>query len=281
MEFMRETDKFLTFGFTTAEVQKSYCFFNAHVLKLNRFGCVVESEIFMKKKEKVIGIIGGMGPMATADLFSKLIRMTDAACDAEHIHILVDNNPKTPDRTQAILYGTESPLPHLVRSANRLEQAGADFLLIPCITSHYYFPELTSATRIPVMSMIEETAKELRQKAVSKVVLLATDGTRKAGVFDCVFAQYGIEILHLHAEAQSALMDVIYKGVKAGNSAWDTSYLNAEIEKLLAAGAEAVVLGCTELPLAAKMYGICGTLVDPTDILARSAIANAGYTVKG
>ncbi|MBQ5390497.1 MAG: aspartate/glutamate racemase family protein, partial [Clostridia bacterium] len=109
---------------------------------------------------------------------------------------------------------------------------------------------------------------------------LATDGTCKSGVFDRVFAQYGIEIFYPCSEAQSALMDVIYKGVKAGRSVWDTTLLNTEISKLLSGGAEAIVLGCTELPLAAKMYGIVGTLIDPTDILARAAITYAGYSIK-
>lgn len=234
----------------------------------------------MENKQKTIGIIGGMGPMATADLFTKLIQMTDAACDADHIHILIDNNPKTPDRTGAILRGTESPLPYLVRSAERLQTAGADFLLIPCITSHYFMQELTARIKIPIMSMIEETAKYLQSRGIRKVVLLATDGTCKAGVFDKVFAKYGIAISYPCDTAQAALMDVIYKGVKAGSRMWDTTELNAEIDCLLAAGAEAVVLGCTELPLAAKMYGINGVLIDPTDILARAAIVYAGYTPK-
>lgn len=234
----------------------------------------------MDNKQKTIGIIGGMGPMATADLFTKLIRMTDAACDAEHIHILIDNNPKTPDRTGAILRGTTSPLPYLEQSANHLQTAGADFLLIPCITSHHFLPTLAERVEIPIMSMVEETAKYLTMQNIKKVVILATDGTRVAGVFDTIFSKYGVEILYPNAEAQTALMDVIYKGVKAGSPKWNTAVLNAEIDRLQDQGAEAVVLGCTELPLAAKMYDIHGMGIDPTDILARAAILQAGYKVK-
>lgn len=234
----------------------------------------------MSDSQKVVGIIGGMGPMATADLFTKIIQFTDAASDAEHIHVLIDNNPKTPDRTSAILRGTESPLPYLVRSAERLSQAGADFLLIPCITSHYFFDALCAEVQIPILNIIEETAKHLLSIGVDKAIVLATDGTRSSGVFDTIFARYGITVLYPSAEAQAVLMDVIYKGVKAGKETFDTSALNAEIERLTASGAEAVVLGCTELPLAAKMYGISGKLVDPTDILARAAILRAGYSVR-
>jgi len=234
----------------------------------------------MNNVQKTIGIIGGMGPLATADLFSKIINMTAADCDAEHIHIIIDNNPKTPDRTSAILNGTESPLPYLTASARKLEGIGADFLIIPCITSHYYIEELRAAIDIPVISIIEETARELLKLGTTKVALLATDGTGKSGVFDKVFSSVGIEILYPTDEAQKSLMGVIYKGVKAGAPGYDTSLLNSDIHRMESEGAEAVILGCTELPLAAKMYGIDGKLVDPTDLLAKAAIKYAGYNVK-
>ena len=234
----------------------------------------------MSNLQKTVGIIGGMGPLATADLFTKIINFTDAVSDADHIHILIDNNPKTPDRTSAILRGTESPLPYLIRSAARLQQAGADFLLIPCITSHYFMDSLIREVQLPIVNMIEETAKHLTERGIKKVVVLATDGTRASAVFDSVFNRFGIFVLYPNVEAQEALMDVIYKGVKAGKKTWDTTALNAEIERLIAEGAEAVILGCTELPLAAEMYGIAGNLVNPTDILARAAVVYAGYSLR-
>lgn len=234
----------------------------------------------MNRIQKTIGIIGGMGPLATADLFSKLINMTAAECDREHIHIIIDNNPSTPDRTKAILYGGESPLPYLTASAHNLVTVGADFLIIPCITSHYYMDSLRSAIDAPIISIIEETAKELLKNGIKKVALLATDGTGKSRVFDKVFSTVGIEILYPSAEAQKSLMGIIYDGVKAGATEYDTSLLNADIDRMGSEGAEAVILGCTELPLAAKMYGINGKLIDPTDILAKAAIKYAGYDVK-
>lgn len=234
----------------------------------------------MNGVQKTIGIIGGMGPLATADLFSKLINMTAAERDGEHIHIIIDNNPKTPDRTGAILFGGESPLPYLTASARKLETIGADFLIIPCITSHFYMEELRSSIDAPVISIIEETARVLLKDGIKKVALLATDGTGKSGVFDKVFSAVGIEILYPSPEAQKVLMGVIYDGVKAGAANYDTEPLNDDIRRMENEGAEAVILGCTELPLAAKMYGISGRLIDPTDILAKAAIKYAGYEVK-
>ena len=230
--------------------------------------------------KKIIGIIGGMGPLATADLFTKIINFTDAEKDGDHIHILIDNNPKIPDRTSAILYGTESPLPYLVESANRLVTAGADFLIIPCITSHGFYDELSKKVSIPILNIAEETAKYLVKNSLTKAVLLATDGTRHTDVFGKMFKKFDIDLLYPSDSVQTEVMNVIYKGVKAGADKWDTSILNAELERLTGQGAQAVILGCTELPLAAVKYGINGNLVDPTTVLAMAAIENAGYKVK-
>ena len=108
--------------------------------------------------KKVIGIIGGMGPMATADLFRKLVSLTDADSDREHIHVLIDNDPSIPDRTDAILYGGESPVPLICAAAHRLEAAGADVLIMPCNTGHYFHEEIASSCTVPLLSMPEETA---------------------------------------------------------------------------------------------------------------------------
>ncbi len=230
--------------------------------------------------KKTIGIIGGMGPMATADLFTKIINLTDAKKDAEHIHIIIDNNPQIPDRTSAILHGTQSPLPYLIESAKRLEGSGADFIIIPCITSHGFYDELVKNVNIPVLNIVEETAKYLSAVNVKKAVLLATDGTRHTNVFGRIFKRFNIELLYPTDAVQEDLMALIYNGVKAGADTWDCSSVNCELEKLKEQGAEAVILGCTELPLAAKLYGINGNLVDPTEVLARAAIMTAGYDTK-
>lgn len=230
--------------------------------------------------KKTIGIIGGMGPMATADLFAKIINLTDAKKDSEHIHILIDNNPQIPDRTSAILHGTESPLPHLINSANRLKEAGADFLIIPCITSHGFYDELVANVDIPILNIVEETAKYLESNSIKKAVLLATDGTRHTNVFGKIFKKFDIELLYPSDAVQADLMSMIYSGIKAGAETFDSSSVNAELDKLIDGGAEAVILGCTELPLAAKLYGINGNLVDPTTVLAKAAIIKAGYSIK-
>ena len=231
--------------------------------------------------KQAIGIIGGMGPMATLDLFGKIIANTDASTDAEHIRVYIDCHTGIPDRTQAILNGGESPVPYLLESAEKLAAMGADFLLIPCNTSHYYYTQISEGAPIPVVNMIAETAKELAKNGITKVGLLATDGTCRSGVYQTALAAYGVEALCPNEAEQREVMRLIYDGVKADAPTFDITSLSAMIERLKAQGAQRILLGCTELPIGFDRYGLSREhTVDPARILARAAIRRAGYPVK-
>lgn len=227
-------------------------------------------------KKKTVGIIGGMGPLATVDLFSKIVTMTKAATDQEHLHILIDNNPAIPDRTAAILRHGASPLPELIASAERLRKAGADFLIMPCNTAHYFYDDLCKAVPIPALNMIEETAKTLKEQGIGCVGLLATDGTMQSGVYKNVLDQYGIDSIVPDADDQREIMHITYDGVKAGDYSLDAGAFKAACEKLLSRGAKTLVLGCTELPLAFDLFRVDLPHVDPTSILAAAAVRFAG-----
>ncbi len=231
--------------------------------------------------KQAIGIIGGMGPMATLDLFGKLIANTDAAGDAEHIRIYIDCHTGIPDRTQAILHGGESPVPYIAESARKLADMGADFLLVPCNTSHYFYDEIVAASPVPVLHMIRETAVALAAEGVSRVGLLATDGTLQSGIYQRELEAHGIETVCPLAEEQQDVMRLIYDGVKADAPQFDTTVIAAMIARMKSAGAERLVLGCTELPLGFERYGLpCDNTVDPSVIVARAAIRRAGYPVR-
>ncbi len=231
--------------------------------------------------KKAIGIIGGMGPMATLDLFRKVLESTDAHNDAEHIRIYMDCHTGIPDRTKAILSGGESPVPYILESAEKLAAMGADFLLIPCNTSHYFYEEIVNGSPIPVMNMIRETATALKREAVTCVGLLATDGTVQSGVYQKELARAGIQTVSPDADGQREVMRLIYDGVKAGANSFDTTLLKQELQRMREMGAQRIVLGCTELPIAFENYDISSNdTVDPTDILAKAAVAAAGYPVK-
>ena len=230
--------------------------------------------------KKTIGIIGGMGPMATVDLYEKITAHTLANTDQEHIHVLIDSNAATPDRTEAILRGGPSPLPSLLRSAERLAAAGADFLIIPCNTSHHFIEDIRAASPIPVMSMIEQTAAYIVSHGYRKAILLGTEGCLRVGVYQSVLEPYGVEAIVPDEAMQREVMDVVYRGIKADAPTWDVSRLNEMLAELEGETDAVSVLACTELPLAVCRYGLRGTFVDPTLVLALAAIREAGYPTK-
>lgn len=230
--------------------------------------------------KKTIGILGGMGPMATVDLFKKIVDYTAAIKDSEHIHVYIDNNTDIPDRTDAILYGGKDPLPEMIGSAIRLECMGADFLLIPCNTAHYFYDKICAMVHIPILNMLEETAREVKRQKITCVGLLATDGTIVSGVYDKIFKKYDINVLHPSSSGQKSVMDVIYKGVKAGKVDLDLSGFYNALEELKQNGAQTMILGCTELPIAFQMYNIQYENIDPTAVLARSAIVYANSVLR-
>ncbi len=228
-------------------------------------------------KKKTIGIIGGMGPMATVDLFSKIVKMTDANRDAEHIHIIIDNRPDIPDRTKALLCGGESPVPMLVESGRMLAASGADFLIIPCNTSHAFYDELTKQIPIPIINMIEATAEHLTELGIRRAGLFATSGTVSTGVYSRIFGERGIDLVLPNDDEQAAVMSLIYDGVKASRTDFDASCVQRIIDNMKERCVDTIVLGCTELPIGVELYSLKGNFADPSLILARAAIKKAGY----
>ena len=228
--------------------------------------------------KKVLGVIGGMGPMATVDFYKKIVASTRAEDDAGHIHVLIDGNAHIPDRTGAILCGGESPLPAMVQAAERLERAGADLLAMPCNTAHYFHAELSRRCALPLLDMIELTALELRSRGLSRAALLATDGTVSSGIYERRFEERGLSLILPDAAGQKLVMELIYGQVKAGLPP-DTDALRPCLDALEAQGAQVFILGCTELPPA--FTAVKDRLfADPSLILAQAAVRALGYEVR-
>ena len=235
------------------------------------------SENTMQKK--IVGIIGGLGPLATSDLFRKIILNTKAKSDQDHIRVIIDNNTQIPDRTSALLRGGESPLPEIIKSARLLCDMGADILIMPCHTSHYFHAEIQKRLDIPLLNMVALTRDSLLKGGIKKAALLATEGTVKMKTYERVFENSGIELLIPTDEEQKAVTDLIYKGVKAGDKSFNTTEFKSVAQKLFERGAEILILGCTELPLAMEMYNLDYNVCDPTTELARGAIIAANAEV--
>lgn len=222
--------------------------------------------------KKTIGIIGGMGPMATADLFRKIIELEKAPTDQEYNRIVIDSNTNIPDRTAAILQNGQNPVPEMVASALRLENMGADVLGMSCNTAHYFYDEIVKFIHIPLVNMLKETAKEVKKRGFHKVGLLATDGTIQSGVYKREFEKLGVEIALPSPEGQKMIMDVIYNVIKAGKEPVISPELQQELDELLKNGAQTLILGCTELPLLFEGSKSKLPYIDPTTVLAQALI---------
>lgn len=231
--------------------------------------------------KKALGIIGGMGPLATVDLFTKIVTMTKAESDREHIRIYIDNNSQITDRTAAILQGGENPLPYMIESAKKLENIGADCIIMPCNTAHYFLPQLQKEVNIPFISIIHQAVKVSKQRYPGlKVGILATNGTLDANVYSNVYTAEGVEVVVPNEEERNILMDIIYNGVKAGKIPTDSAPFEKVLRQMAARGAGYFVLGCTELPVAVQSLKLENEFVDATEELAKAAIEFCGYSVK-
>ena len=230
--------------------------------------------------KQVIGIIGGMGPLATVDLFEKIVSHTDAKTDQEHPRVVIDSNTDIADRTEALLRGAADPTPELIKRARRLASIGADFLVMPCNTAHGFYGAVAAAAEVPVLHMIELTRDALKARGVTAAGLLATDGTVETGIYQNCFAGSGVALLTPPPADQAAGMDLVYNGVKAGDLDRGATAFFRCCERLLARGAETLILGCTELPPVFERCRPGYPVTDPTLELALAAIRRAGCKVK-
>ncbi|MBE0676291.1 MAG: aspartate/glutamate racemase family protein [Bacteroidales bacterium] len=227
---------------------------------------------------KRCGIIGGVGPSATVQLMQYIIRDTPTARDQDHIRLIVDNHPQIPDRTDALLYGGESPVPRLLESIEILKQAGADYIACPCNTAYVFLRQLADEQGFELIDMIEETIIAIKERGIARAGLLSTSGTAASGIYQETGRRFGIEIVSATEQGISDLMEAVYgpKGIKA-NARYERSRRNRKLiidvmRNFEERGFEAVIMGCTEIPLAIEARDTDLLLINPTEILARSIV---------
>lgn len=232
--------------------------------------------------KKALGILGGMGPLATADLFRKIVTLTKAGCDNEHMRIYIDDNASIPDRTAAILAGGPDPIPVMTDSLRKLEACGAECIIMPCNTAHYFLPRLQPLTELPILSMPEATAKACARQFPGKTAaVLATTGTLATGIYEEALQKERVRYLIPDPQEQEALMRVIYDGVKADAPTYRyRKDMEQVLRRMAARGAHYFILGCTELPLAFDLLGLQNPHIDPTTELAKAAIEFCGYPLR-
>jgi aspartate racemase len=225
----------------------------------------------------MIGVLGGMGPLATVDFFSKLVSQTPAKVDADHVPVLIQSDPRIPPRPAAILGEGRSPLPELLIGRDRLILAGATALVMPCNTAHFWYPNLVKGCAVPFLSIVDASVNELSPlaDAGSTVGIIATRATLAAQIFDQVLVRSGYQVMLPSETVMDKLVLPGIELVKAGDTFRAGQRIEEAVQALLNQGARAVILACTETPLAldAIQSPLRAHCVDSTAALARSCVA--------
>jgi len=226
---------------------------------------------------KLVGIIGGMGPDATVDFMSHILQVTPATTDQDHVHMVVENNPRIPSRQAAMRGEGQSPGPAIAAIAARLEAMGAEFLVMPCNLAHAWQSDIEAAITIPFISIVEESVRSALQRSGddSAVGLMTTPGCFTAGLYQQALAESGRPVIMQTPEELAEAMSLVEQ-IKSGNRSQEiASGLRALANKLVDRGAKVLIAACTEFPLVLDESMFDVAFVSSTDVLARKTVAIA------
>ena len=228
-----------------------------------------------------LGILGGLGPMSTVYFCELLNLHTAAACDADHIDMLISSRATTPDRTAYIIdKSAPDPLPVMLEEAHRLERAGVDLIVVPCNTAHYFYDGLAEGCNTPILNIIDETTAHLCGIGTRTFGLLATEGTIRSGAYERFCAPRNLTCITPAEEEQKIITSIIFDAIKQ-NKPVDMAAFEGVVNSLRARGCEKIVLGCTELSLLKKQGLDDELFVDSLDVLAHRTILACGKTPIG
>ena len=233
------------------------------------------------KKSTLLGVLGGLGPMSTFYFCELLTSHTLVEKDGDHVDMLISSRASTPDRTAFILgESSESPLPIMKEEAKRLANAGADLLVIPCNTAHYFYDGLREISTIPILNIIEETVLYLKKRNIRTMGLLATEGTVQSRSYHRLCEEHGMNCITPLPEEQKEITDIIYGAIKQNKSPDFSAFLRIS-QSLLNRGCECLVLGCTDLSLLKKEGLNQPWYVDSLEVLAYQTILACQKTPVG
>jgi aspartate racemase len=224
----------------------------------------------------LVGVLGGMGPMATVDFLQKVLNATPAACDQEHVPLIVCSIPQVPDRTAAYRGEGASPLPAMLACGQRLVAAGAGVVVVPCNTAHLWFDELQEQLGLPMLHVVDAALADVAARVgPARIGILATDATLASGLY-VNRPQGGGAPLQWVLPTAVEMIELVMPGigdVKGGDLASGGRRLLAAAHALVRRGAQALVLACTEVPLVVSERDAQVPVIDATDALARAAVA--------
>lgn len=234
------------------------------------------------QQQALLGILGGMGPLATVDFLNKLTRLTPAGSDQEHLPWVTLSQPRIPDRSTAIKNGTDDPAPYLTSGVAWLADQGVSLIAIPCNTSHYWYEQMRAHSRVPILHIADATIEELqcRDAPVGPVAILATRGTVQAGIYSQRLQAHGYSLAPL-TEDDQCVVDAVIHSVKAGQVGTGRDQFRALLGTLVGRGVYTLILGCTELPLAYPVRSGDAPAqlqaIDTTLALASASLRQLGY----
>jgi aspartate racemase len=227
-----------------------------------------------------IGVLGGMGPEATNALCALITALTPVTKDQDHIPVITYNNPGIPDRVKAVRNEGESPVPEMARTAQVLERAGADMLLMPCNLAHFYWEDVQKTVGIPLLNMVEETVKHTIENYphCRTIGIVASTPTIESGLYEKAFHRYDRLLFSpVQEEQDDKVMRAIYgqDGIKCGHKTAPRALLNEAAQGLVERGAQIIIAGCTEASLVMKQKDSPFTVIDPMEVIARVAVRRA------
>ncbi len=232
-------------------------------------------------QSKVLGILGGMGPMATVYFYELVTAHTKVAKDQDHIDMVISSKATTPDRTKYILgKSDEDPFVIMEADAQRLVVFGAEVIAVPCNTAHYFYKRLHKVIPVPVLNMVGDTVRQEKEKGRTKVGILATDGTIETRTYQRVCEEQGLDYMVPDEAGQQLIMSIIYDDIKKNKPPTMEHFFTA-VEPLWQAGCQSLILGCTELSLLKKTGQLDSRYIDSMEVLAKSAIKACGKTPVG
>jgi aspartate racemase len=226
---------------------------------------------------EIIGILGGMGPAATADFYAKLVSMTPGHSDQDHLRTVIWSDPTIPDRTEALLGNGPDPTPWLLHGSRVLREAGATVIAVPCNTAHAFMPRIADHVGLPIVHMIGEAARHITtlRPPVRTAGLLATTGTVRAGLYQDWLDRHGIRLLLPDPTGQEEQVMAAIRAVKAGDRAAAAAPLADVARQLTGRGAQGIIAGCTEIPLGLPADAVDVPVIDPAVILAEALVRRA------
>lgn len=232
-------------------------------------------------KNITVGVMGGLGPMASVYFYKMVTDMTDATKDQDHVDMVITNRATTPDRSSYILgESDENPVYKLVDDAKKLEQFGVDFIVITCNTAHYFYDKINQSVEIPVLNIVEETVKYAKENGHKKLGILATTGNVKTELYQNMCDRFNIDYFVLDDDRQKKVMEIIYDDIKSGKPA-DMNKFNKIVDHLKDNGCDGVILGCTELSILKNDNNLGDDLyIDSLKVLATQTIIKSNRKVK-